>query len=60
MEYKIIKGESDHCQRVLNQWNHQYILTILNMCVEDNILYILVIRTKRDFPLRNPNINKEQ
>ncbi len=30
-DYKIVTGSDSHCQKVLNQWKHQYELDILHM-----------------------------
>ena len=32
-EFRIISGKGDHCQKVLNQWRHDYNIKILQMCV---------------------------
>ena len=29
-EYKIIYGTASHCQKVLNQWRHDYAIEILS------------------------------
>ena len=47
MEYKIIRGKEKHCQTVLNQWKHEYILNIIQMVVYDHDIFILLTRTKK-------------
>ncbi len=45
-EYKIVKGVTSHCQKVLNQWRHQYNLTIHKMLVfqdRDGDIWITIL-----------------
>jgi len=50
-EYKIITGTASECQKVLNQWKHEFELNIIQMCVEHNAIgfgvFILLTRTKK-------------
>ena len=46
-EYQILEGECSHCQKVLNQWRHQYALDIISMQVYEDRIYILLTRTPR-------------
>ena len=49
-EYKILTGTAIDCQKILNQWRHEYSLQILQMFVESSPLtiVILLIRVKKD------------
>lgn len=42
-EYKIIRGTAEHCQKVLNQWRHQYHLTILHMSKVNDIVNVTIL-----------------
>ncbi len=46
-EYKIIRGTAEHCQKVLNQWKHQYHLTILHMSTVNDIVNPVTILLER-------------
>ncbi len=47
-EYKIIKGADSDCQKILNQWKHDYKLDIIHMCQYcHGLLAILLIREKK-------------
>ena len=49
-QYKILTGTAIDCQKILNQWRHEYSLQILQMFVESSPLtiVILLIRVKKD------------
>lgn len=46
-EYKIISGTTTDCQKLLNQWKHQYFLNIVNMCADKDLTVILLTRTEK-------------
>ena len=31
-EYRILDGTRGECQKILNQWRHEYIVKIFSMC----------------------------
>ena len=53
-DYKIIKGPTDHCQKVLNQWKHKYGISILKMTVLGDALVVLVFRRPLCETMRKP------
>ncbi len=46
-DFKIITGNDTFCQKVLNQWKHQFELEVLYMCVHKDALVILLVREKK-------------
>ena len=46
-EYKILTGTAVDCQKVLNQWRHEYTLQILQMSMESSPLTIVILLTRR-------------
>ena len=52
-EYKIIKGTTDYCEKLLNQWRHTYKIEVISMNIlSGNISsdpYFLVILLTRNF-----------
>lgn len=46
-EYKIITEDAITCQKLLNQWKHEFTLKILAMSVHEGKTIILLTRTKK-------------
>ncbi len=46
-EYKILTGNDEYCQKVLNQWKHEFELKVLQMCGHKDALVILLSREKK-------------
>lgn len=47
MEYKIITGTAPECQKLLNQWKHEYTLKILQMSAYKDVVVIPLIRERK-------------
>ena len=47
-EYKILTGTAADCQKVLNQWRHDYTLRILQMSVESSPLTVVILLTRTE------------
>ena len=47
-EYKIITGTGTDCQKYLNQWRHQFHLTIISMTstLIDNHPFVIILLTR--------------
>lgn len=37
IEYKIIEGSAAECQKWLNQWKHEYEITVLSMSACESV-----------------------
>jgi len=48
LEYKIITGTSEECQKKLNQWADEYVLKILQMCPRGGSLFEVTILLTRE------------
>jgi hypothetical protein len=49
IEYKILTGTQDACQKTLNQWKHDYTLTIISMTYDaKHGIAILLTRILKD------------
>jgi len=47
-EYKIVYGDVEYCQKVLNQWKHKYVLEIIQMCaIKFEQVFILLTREEK-------------
>ena len=46
-EYKIISGTTIDCQKILNQWKHDYVLDIISMSADKDLTVILLTRERR-------------
>ena len=47
-EYKILTGTAIDCQKILNQWRHEYSLQILQMFVESSPLTVVILLTRTE------------
>ena len=47
-DYKVITGDHARVQKVLNQWKHEFLLEVISMCVDNGVLYVLVVRRRRN------------
>ena len=45
-EFQILEGPASHVQKVLNQWRHEYILSIINMVKIVDTITVLLFRVK--------------
>ena len=48
MEYKIISGDEEYCQKVLNQWKHQYDIEVISMSAYPGKVIILINRKEKE------------
>ena len=46
-EFKIISGSMSDCQKWLNQWRHEYEITVIQMCLDGGSPVILLKRKKK-------------
>jgi hypothetical protein len=46
-EYKIIRGTDADCQKWLNQWKHEYKITIYSMQVVDSREVVILLTQTR-------------
>lgn len=47
-EYKFVQGDIGHCQKVLNQWKHEYDIEVMYIKVFDiSFVVMLILRTKK-------------
>lgn len=46
VEYKIITGTTSECQKTLNQWKHEYFLSIIGFTSSGNSIAILLTRSR--------------
>ena len=47
-EYKILRGQPEELQKILNQWRHQYFLTIEGIVSQNDTIVIILIRESKD------------
>jgi len=47
-EFKILFDSPSTCQKLLNQWKHEFELDIYGMAVQDKRICILLYRTKKN------------
>jgi len=46
-EYKVIEGDTDYCEKVLNDWEKDYNITIVQAIKHKDNITIILIRSKK-------------